>query len=1282
MVDSGSNQSYIKRSALGPEIKLKSLETPHKILIVDGTYESHETAELDFFGTKFTLYVMSDSFPISITGILGLDWEVTFKAKIDREQDIYQIVSNKKIYTLCPGKKPLVELRPMEFRNVKILAKQKPGYYFIDGQNIVPGIYNVPNAYVQINLFNDSLSHTFLYRENIIFKPRKEFVEATDEYTRVLLSQSPSNQLNIEPSQDNELSIILNNKISIKKRKAMLDKYYEKFNGSIHPNIRNKGCINMNNTEREYFKNIDTEKIFDISSSFHTRIHNRGYEILSRFEKQIDNIKKEIDSKTADEISEFIREYNDVFVLPSDPLPAVDDFEHKIKLNTDKIISTPLYKHPIFMQPLIDEQIDKFYKQGLIRDSHSPYQSNVWLVPRKLDQSGQKRWRLVMDFRKLNSHTTQDNYPLPSIEEILCLLGQAKYMSAFDMSNGFHAIKVAAEDIEKTAFSTHKGHWEWVRLPMGLINSPATYQRCVNFKLRGLIGKICFIYIDDLIVIGKTKEEHLKNLRIVFNRLRETKLMLNPDKCSFLQKELEYLGHKITPQGIKPLERNVEKIMNFPVPTNKKELERFIGLASYYRKFIQNFAKQTYNMNRLKSKNIDFNFDENCQKEFDFIKKTISSYPTIAHPDNSKPYILHTDASNQGLGGTLSQIGDDGLEHPIGFISRSLNPCEKNYSTTEKELLAAQWCMKKYKHLLFGQRFDLYTDHQALRGIFNNKSDDVSSRIVRLLSKTTDYHPNIIYKKGKDNVVADALSRTYFATEKILPELNEDDLLADLNPDELQILENLDTAEINPTDSSRNPVNKRRMSLNKSCYIWINEEKSTHILKDYLKSKSANKRILIHPKIKNAEKARIIELAQSEINFSSPTDYSLFNFEFPVEIIRIKKPVHIIEALRVQNINDIDHLIELARSWKNGDLVGIDAPNAEFYNKTKSILLPFITCARLNNSVREFLPKYIFNEQSRLTIIIQEHVKNHWAVQRTYDTLKNKYIWEGMKSQIEEYIKQCNTCAQHIRHYSPCVPGVVIDPPKEPFEILNMDTYVYDGNIHLIIIDELSRYVWIKPNVQMTRVYKQIEDFFLQFEAPKKLITDNGKELKNEKMTDICRKFNIQRIPIAAQHPESNGICERAIETIKMQLDKDIPMLNAAYNYNHATHNTTKRTPIGLLYGISDRNTITLAEPSREEILTRDREIAIENTLQSKKLAKLQLDKRLTTRNKQFKIGDLVRLLVMRTPKAKNRVWSQPTPIRNINYETNTAYFHHQGKETSRHFNEIELYTANTDVLN
>ena len=149
----------------------------------------------------------------------------------------------------------------------------------------------------------------------------------------------------------------------------------------------------------------------------------------------------------------------------------------------------------------------------------------------------------------------------------------------------------------------------------------------------------------------------------------------------------------------------------------------------------------------------------------------MSSYPVIAYPDNSKPFILHTDASNEGIGGTLSRIKKDGLEHPIAFISRSLNPAERNYSTTEKVLLAAQLCMHKLRHLLFGQRFDLYTDHQALRSIFNNKSDDVASRIVKLLSKTTDYHPNIIYKKGKDNVVAEAFSCTFYATKQtIAPE--------------------------------------------------------------------------------------------------------------------------------------------------------------------------------------------------------------------------------------------------------------------------------------------------------------------------------------------------------------------------------------------------------------------------------------------------------------------------------------------------------------------------------
>ena len=256
----------------------------------------------------------------------------------------------------------------------------------------------------------------------------------------------------------------------------------------------------------------------------------------------------------------------------------------------------------------------------------------------------------------------------------------------------------------------------------------------------------------------------------------------------------------------------------------------------------------------------------------------------IARPDNSKPFILHTDASNQG--GTLFQIRDDGLEHPVAFISCSLNPCEINYSTTEKELLAAQWCMKKFKHLLFGQKFDSYTDHQALRGIFNNESDDVSSRIVRLLSKTTDYHPNIIYKKGRDNIVADALSHAHFATPKQsdIDAPPMDDPLAHINVDLYNQLNSHEQGleEILRKDNDFDPMqqaadrenlpermadrrgfkaedicpkvdNPRVYDITRNAYIWINENESHQLLSDFKNNKSKAKYFIVLPYISDKE---------------------------------------------------------------------------------------------------------------------------------------------------------------------------------------------------------------------------------------------------------------------------------------------------------------------------------------------------------------------------------------------------------------------------------------------
>ena len=378
-----------------------------------------------------------------------------FEAKIDRKLDTYTISANGQIYCLKLGKGPLAIIPPNTIDlSVRIPSSQEDGYFFIEGTRIISGIYQVQSGYWVLQTGNDTHHYQFIYRETTRFTPVNDFVKYTNEYEKIYFAKSKF-------PAENLVSQISDNRKTSSQRPAALRRFYVSEN--------------------------DIESCFAVIDNI---AESRGSQLLKHFEGQLKNIAQNIDYNTANKVGSLLHEFHQVFVLPGDPLPTVDDVEHKIHLDIDTPIFTPLYKHPIFMQPIIEEQINKFKKQRLIRDSHSPYQSNVWIVPKKSDNSHEKKWRMVLDFRNLNSHTQQDCYPLPSIEEILCLLGGANYMSAFDMSNGFHAVKVHKDSIAKTAFSTHKEHLEWVRMPQDLINAPATYQRMMNYKRRGLIGKI------------------------------------------------------------------------------------------------------------------------------------------------------------------------------------------------------------------------------------------------------------------------------------------------------------------------------------------------------------------------------------------------------------------------------------------------------------------------------------------------------------------------------------------------------------------------------------------------------------------------------------------------------------------------------------------------------------------------------------------------------------------------------------------------------------------------
>lgn len=466
-------------------------------------------------------------------------------------------------------------------------------------------------------------------------------------------------------------------------------------------------------------------------------------------------------------------------------------FTNAVKHNIRTTDSDPVYvkplRHPYELKKEIQLQIDKLLKSKIIRPSISPYSSPVWIVPKKLDASGIKKWRLVIDYRKLNEKTIEDKYPLPRIEEILDNLGKCMYFSTLDLAQGFHQIEMDESSIEKTAFTVNNGHFEYVRMPFGLKNAPATFQRVMDNILKEYLHKFCFVYMDDVVIFSKSLQEHMEHLNLIFLKLRQFNLKVQLDKSEFLRKEVAFLGHVITSEGIKPNPTKLEAIKKYPIPKSVKEIKSFLGLIGYYRRFISNFAHITSPMTKYLRKNEKINIeDPNYAQAFYHCKELLMNALILTYPDFSKPFTLTTDASNVAIGGVLTQFNK-----PIGYYSRTLNSAEKNYSTIEKELLAIIDCTKHFRPYLFGKHFTIETDHNPL--VWLDKLKEPNSRLVRWKLKLSEFDYEIKYKKGKENLVADALSRIEVNNNEIetmstTPEVGETisaEELEELLPDEL-----------------------------------------------------------------------------------------------------------------------------------------------------------------------------------------------------------------------------------------------------------------------------------------------------------------------------------------------------------------------------------------------------------------------------------------------------------------------------------------------------------------
>ena len=450
-------------------------------------------------------------------------------------------------------------------------------------------------------------------------------------------------------------------------------------------------------------------------------------------------------------------DFNDIFHLKGDRLTNTTVLTHQININKEQgAINQKMYRLPASQKEIINQQVQEMLDNDIISPSKSPWNSPLLVVSKKAGEDGTKRWRVVVDFRKLNEVTVKDAFPLPRIEDILDQLGNSRYFTTLDLASGYHQVLVDKKDREKTAFSTDYNHYEFKRMPFGLTGAPATFQRIMNNVLAGLQGFKCFVYLDDVVIYGRNLEDHNSKLLQVFERLRENNLKLQPEKCRFLQREVIYLGHKCTENEAFPDPSKTQCVFNFPIPKTVRQVQSFLGLANYYRKFIPNFSKTASPINKLLRKNVKFKWTEECEKAFQSLKDALVNPPLLIYPDFSNPFNLTTDASNEALGAVLSQ-GEVGRDKPIAYASRILNAAERKYSTIEKELLAIVWATKTFRCYLLGRKFTVFTDHQPLKGVFKVK--DPTSRLIRFHVKLSEFDYTIEYKPGKFNTNADALSR-------------------------------------------------------------------------------------------------------------------------------------------------------------------------------------------------------------------------------------------------------------------------------------------------------------------------------------------------------------------------------------------------------------------------------------------------------------------------------------------------------------------------------------------
>lgn len=911
-------------------------------------------------------------------------------------------------------------------------------------------------------------------------------------------------------------------------------------------------------------------------------------------------------------VRHLIHDYADLFQEEDGPLSFTSEVKHHIRTMNENPVFVKPYRYPHIYKEEVNRQVEKLLAQKIVRPSNSPYNAPLWIVPKKLDASGKPKFRMVIDFRRLNESTIQDKFPLPNISELLDKLGRSTYFSTLDLAQGFHQIELDESSIQKTAFSTDTGHFEYLRMPFGLCNAPATFQRMVNNCLRGLNNEICLVYLDDILIFSTSLQEHIVRLRKIFDRLRQANLKIQPDKTEFLRKELAYLGHVVTPDGVKPNPEKIRAIEMFPIPRTRTEIKRFLGALGYYRRFIEGFAHLTKPLTSALKKNGKITpASPEFLNSFKTCKTLLCNDPILKYPDFQKPFRVTCDASDVATGAVLSQ-DFDGADLPIAYTSKTLTDSEKRYATNEKELLAIIHALKAFRPYVYGQKFQLFTDHKPLQWLFALK--DPNSKLYRWRLKLSDFNFDIHYKPGKSNYVADALSRI---------ELNhlESDLPQDRPPINIQDLQVNAPIELPHPIPINDPSADLELDQLPSPRMTEEEERAiSEILAAFNQSRQPNNEIDIqsmdvqapststqaeNPLAGSAtipQKDEAVNHAKNQIILKlvtsipgKPSVIHLFN--------NTKTRVTVEFSQHHLQREVIDFVKEYIRPKTCYALFFKNDKDNKFYQRFAEIIGQTFQQSEIKFTKFSKLLEDIESDEDVEELIKSYHIgkTNHRGIPETYEHLKRNYFWPNQKLSIQNFINRCELCLRTKYERNPIKVKLNLTPTaSRPFETLHIDKIALERTKFLSIFDPFSKYaqMYVVPTNTSLDTVRALLKYFTHHGVPKQIVSDNGAELNSSLVKELLADHNIEIHFISSQHPQSNGPVERFHSTIIEHVrllnlrdefkrdDIETKIQYALIAYNNSVHSATSLTPFEVVQGHIAED--TLLKLNLEQQLTND----------------------------------------------------------------------------------------------